>query len=124
QIRAAEKEFQQLEALYHRALAAPNDPRKQQAMSALERRGYELGLMLNSCKILNNAWRDVQKRAGKVAPLLDELASAERDAVAWAVREASSGDIPDPPVQWGKLSANEGRQKVKDLFGFDPGWGH
>jgi hypothetical protein len=43
--------------------------------------------MLNSRKILNDVWRDVVKRAKEVAPLIDELATADRDAVAFAVRE-------------------------------------
>jgi hypothetical protein len=122
QLRAADAEFRQLESLYNRVLAAPDDPRKQQALAQMYQRGQELGLMMNSRKILNNVWRDVQKRASKVAPPIDELATADRDAVAFAVREAHSGDIPEPPVQWGNLSAAEGRKKSRELFGFDVGW--
>jgi hypothetical protein len=46
--RAADLEFQQLEALYWKAKQAPDDPRKQQALAQMERRGHELGLMICS----------------------------------------------------------------------------
>jgi hypothetical protein len=121
-LRAAEQEFRQLESLWQRAQAAPDDPRKQQAIAALEQRGYQLGLMLNSRKILNDVWRSVEKRAKSVTTPIDEIATADRDAVAFAVREAHSGDIPEPPVKWENLSAAEGRKKSKELFGFDVGW--
>ena len=65
QLRAADREFQHLEVLYHQAQRAPDDPRKQQALAAMEQRGYQLGLLMNSRKILNDLWRDVQKRAAQ-----------------------------------------------------------
>ena len=121
QLRAAELEFQQLEVLHMRAQQAPDDPRKQQAIAALEQRGYQLGLMLNSRKILNDVWRDVQKRAEKVKPPIDVEATADRAAVAFHVRQAHSGDIPEAPVRWGQLSGKDFRAKVIKDHGFDPG---
>jgi hypothetical protein len=122
--RTADAEFRQLEALYNRVQQAPYDPRKAQAMAQMERRGQELGLMMNAHKILNNVWRDVVKRARAVAPPIDPEATQTHDDVAWAVKQASSGDIPEPPVRWGSLSAKEGREKVMKEYGFDPGWSH
>jgi hypothetical protein len=114
--RAAGLEFQQLEVLYHRAQQAPDDPRKAQALAALEQRGQQLGLMMNAHKILNNTWREVQKRASKVAPAIDEQATADHAAVAFAVREASSGDLPEPQVDLGKLSDVEFRKHLRDKY--------
>jgi hypothetical protein len=123
QLRAADREFRQLEALYNRTLAAPDDPRKQQAIAALEQRGWQLGLMLNSRAILNKVWRDVQKKASKVLPPIDVEATADHDMVAQSVRDGSTPILPEPPVKWGNLSAREGRERIKQDFGFDPGWG-
>jgi hypothetical protein len=119
QLRAADREFQELEALYHQAQCISNDdPRKAQAISWLERRGYQLGLLMNSRKILNDLWRDVQKRAAKVAPPIDELATADRDAVVFAVREASSGDLPAPRINFATMSDREFAEFTRKNYGF------
>jgi hypothetical protein len=116
--RTADAEFQQLEVLYNQAQRAPEDPRKAQALFQMERRGRELALMMNSHKILTKAWREVQNRARNVAPPIDELATADHDAVAFAVREMQSGDIPEPPVNLGQLTDAEFRAYTKKNFGF------
>jgi hypothetical protein len=119
QLRAADREFRELEALYHQAQRVSNDdPRKAQAISWLERRGYQLGLLMNSRKILNDLWRDVQKRAAKVAPPIDELATTDRDAVVFAVREASSGDLPAPLVNFATMSDREFAEYTRKHYGF------
>jgi hypothetical protein len=116
--RSADLEFQRLELLYHQMQQAPDDPRKAAAMAQMERRGQELGLMMNAHKILNNTWREVQKRAAKVLPPIDELVSADHAAVAFAVREASSGDIPEPKPNFGIMSDREFRDYTRKHFGF------
>jgi len=90
QRRAAELEFQQLEVLHWKAQQAPDDPRKQQALAQLERRGWELGIAMNAGKILDRAWRDVQKRAEKVKPPIDEEQTQIRADVAFAMKGASA----------------------------------
>jgi hypothetical protein len=119
QRRAADLEFQQLEALHWKVQQAPDDPRKAQALAQMERRGQELGLMMNAHKILNNAWRDVLKLAEKVKPPVDELATADREAVAFSIREGGSGRgmLPEPPVQLGNLSDNEFRKHLREKYG-------
>jgi hypothetical protein len=86
-----------------------------------EQRGQELGLMMKSRKILNDTWRAVQKKASKVLPDIDVLATADHDAVSFAMKQTVAGDIPSPPVNWGRLSGKEFREKVIKDHGFDPG---
>jgi hypothetical protein len=108
QRRAADAEFRQLEALYAQAQREPDDPRKQQVLMQMEQRGQELGLMMNARTMLNNAWRDVVKRAGKVAPPVDELATGDHNAVAALVRGASAPvDLAEPPPNFGSMSESE-----------------
>jgi hypothetical protein len=114
QRQAADREFQQLEVLYARAQQAGDDPRKAQAMAALERRGQELGLMMNAHTILNSAWRDVRNRAKSVAPPISEEATAWRAEVAAAVRSAG-GRVEDPPPKLGNLSDQEYRKYLQQL---------
>jgi hypothetical protein len=123
QIAAADIALRQLEVLYQQVRAAPNDPRKQAALQQLEQRGYQLGLQVNSRKILNDVWRDVQKRAKGVAPPIDEEATQTREEVIAWVRGQSTPVIPETPIRWGSLSAKEAREKSIKEFGFDVGWG-
>jgi hypothetical protein len=115
--RAADLEFQQLEVLYHRVQQAPDDPRKAAALAEMERRGQELGLMMNARTILGNARRDVLNRARTAQPPIDLEMTALRDEIAWAVRESRHGDIPDPPVNLGNLSDAEYRNYLRKNFG-------
>jgi hypothetical protein len=122
QRRAADLEFQQLEALYWKAQQAPDDPRKAEALAQMERRGQELGLMMNAGKILDRAWRDVQKRAEKVLPAIDSEVTATRMEVAQLIRDGGSGREPPPmpQVQLGSLDTQEYRRHVRETYGFDP----
>jgi hypothetical protein len=119
--RAADLEFRQLEALYYRTRQAPDDPRKAQALAAMERRGQELGLAMNARTIIANARRDVLRAASRARPPIDEEATAMRDEVIAAVRGASTPVIPEAPVKWGSLTGKEFREKVLRDHGFDPG---
>ena len=118
QLRMAEQEFQQLEVLHMRVQQAPDDPRKQQAVAALEQRGYQLGLMLNARKILDGVWRDVQKKASKVLPMIDPDLSQIRDDVAWAVKSASAKAPPEPPVNFGRMTDKEFKEYTRISYGF------
>lgn len=71
-------------------------------------------------------WAKVEKAlnselAKKFSRLPDPDATAERDAVAAAVRSASTKAPPDKPPNLGGLSNAEYNQKVKEQFGFNPG---
>jgi hypothetical protein len=120
QRRAAELEFQQLEVLHWRAQQAPDDPRKAEALAQIERRGQELGLMMNAGKILDRAWRDVQRRAEKARPPIDIAATEDRELVAQSIRDAGSGRaVPaEPPPNLGRMSDSEFRKYTLENFGF------
>ncbi len=121
---AMDREFQELEVLYHRAQQASDDPRKAQAMAQMEAKGREIGLVLTAGKILNNARRDVVKRAEKVKPAIDSYQTELRQEIAGIMRGVGGKVAPQAPTNYGKLSGAEGRRKVMEEFGFDPGWGH
>jgi hypothetical protein len=117
--RAADLEFQQLEVLYNRVQQAPNDPRKAAALAEMERRGQELGLMMNARTILNNTWRDVQKRASKVAPAIDEQATADRDAIYQSIRDGQGPiNIPEEKPNFGIMDDKTFRDYTKRHYGF------
>jgi hypothetical protein len=120
QRRAADLEFQQLEVLYWKTQQAPDDPRKAEALAQLERRGHELGLMMNAQKILNNAWRDVVSRAEKVKPAIDEDATADRNMVAAAIRDSGANRPmpPSPAPNFGSMTDNELREYTRKNFGY------
>jgi len=72
------------------------------------------------------AWAKVEKTfnaelAKKFSRLPDPDATAERDAVAAAVRSASTKAPPEKPLSLSGLSNAEYNQKVKEQFGFNPG---
>jgi hypothetical protein len=119
QRRAADLEFQQLEALYWKAQQAPDDPRKAQALAQMERRGQELGLMMNAQKILNGVWRDVQRRAEKVLPAIDSEVTAARMELAQIIRDGGSNRAapPMPQVRLGTLSDSEFRKHLLETYG-------
>lgn len=52
---------------------------------------------------------------------VDEEATEDRDAVAAAVRGASTRAPADAPVNFGNQSNSEFRNTVKEKYGFDPG---
>ncbi len=120
---ALDREFQQLEVLYHQAQQAPDDPRKATALAQMEARGREIGLALNAGKMLDRVWRDVQKRAAAVKPAVDSEQTALRQEISGLMRSAGRGLPPaEPPPNFGKMSGPDGRRAVLERYGFDPGW--
>jgi hypothetical protein len=117
--RAADAEFSQLEILYRQTQQAPDDPRKAEALAQMEQRAQQLGYMMNAPTMLNRAWRDVVKRASKVAPPVDELATGDHNAVAALVRGASAPlDLAEPAPKFGEMSDAEFREYSRKNFGF------
>jgi hypothetical protein len=117
--KAADAEFQQLEVLYHRVQNAPNDPRKAQAIAALEQRGQQLGLMMNAHKILNNVWRDVQKRAAKVPPPIDTDATELRAEIAFQMKQGQGpAVIPGEKPNFGIMDDRTFKDYTKRHYGF------
>jgi hypothetical protein len=115
--------------LHQRWLAEPDsNPNKQSALRDLEAQAERLWFMVNGKQIVRDAVKALRKEnADKVPDMTREdwLVTADHNMVAQAVRDARGELNPKPEViEWGKLSGAEGRQKVKDEFGFDPGWGH
>jgi hypothetical protein len=124
-IAKAQKDFRGLEAIYAQTQKAPEDPRKAEALALMERRGQELQLMLSARQLIRTTRNTILKRADSVKPPYDPDASFDREMVAQAVRDGRGELNPQPEkIEWGKLSGTEGRRKVQEEFGFDPGWGH
>jgi hypothetical protein len=119
QLRAADQEFRQLEALYFRLQHAPNDPRKAQAMAQLERRGQELGLMMNARTMIANARRDVLSRAKKAPPEIDIEATLDRDMIAQSIRDGQGPiNIPEEKPNFGIMDDRTFRDYTKRHYGF------
>jgi hypothetical protein len=92
----------------------PNvDPKQVQELNRL---AYQLNIACHSAAILRRVNNNILKEARALKPPLDPDASADRAAVAFAVREASSGDLPEPQVDLGKLSDVEFRKHLRDKY--------
>jgi len=101
------------------ALKQTTDPKQVQELRKLE---YQLSVAANSASILRQARNQIIKEANGLKPPIDPEATADRDAIAQAIREGQGPiNVPDPPVQWGRLSGKEFREKVIRDHGFDPG---
>jgi hypothetical protein len=116
----AAAEYQRLEATYRSVERTPNSPKRTQALQELNRRGQEIWLQASADNIVRTAIRDVRGAARKEPKPIDEEATADRAAVAQAIRESGSGKVPpaEPPIQWGRLSENEFRNLTREKFGF------
>jgi hypothetical protein len=98
------------------------DPKR---LEELQQYGAKLEIAINANGILRKARLDIINEVGRMKPPIDEDATQTHLDVAAAVRGAAAPvNMKEPPIEWGKLSGTEGRQKVKEQFGFDPGWGH
>jgi hypothetical protein len=106
--RAADAEFKQLELLHAQITRDPrNDPRKGAALAAIERRGQQLGLMMNAPEILRRAERDIIKRANDYRPI-DPDATADRAMVAAAVRDGRGVvDLKEPAPDFASMTDAE-----------------
>jgi hypothetical protein len=119
----AQRELSQLDNLYGRAKAAPDDPRKASALVQMEQYGRHLQLIVNAPGVVRQVRNEIRGMDRRAPKEIDEIATADRDAVYQAIRDGSTPILPEPPVKWGNLSAREGRERIKQDFGFDPGWG-
>jgi hypothetical protein len=118
QLRAADLEFKQRERQYNQWALAPDSPQKQQTMTALYRRGEELGLMLNSKSILQNARKQVVDRARSIPPALDYDAMETRADIAQAMRGASRPvNFKEPAPDFNGMSDNEYRNFIRKEYG-------
>jgi hypothetical protein len=122
-IQAADREFRQLEAQYNRVQLAPDSPQKQQALAEMQQRGYALGLLMNTPKIISQLRRQVIDRAAKAPLPVDPDATLDRALIVQAIKEGGSGRAapPQPQVNLGRLTAQEYRNYVRENFGFDSG---
>jgi hypothetical protein len=118
QIAAADKEFRELEALHFRAMQAPDDPRKQQAIAMLEARGRELGLAMNAKAIIMNARRAVQKRAESFRPI-DEDATELRADIAFQMKQGKGpAVIPEERPNFGVMTDRDFQAYTRKHYGF------
>ncbi len=59
--------------------------------------------------------------ASEFKPPVDEVATGDREAVAAAVRGASTKVTAEPAPSFGHMSNSEFRKSVREKYGFDPG---
>ena len=87
----------------------------------LMQRGYQLGVALNSDKIMRRVWNQIVHTAKQHKPI-DQEATEIHEAIYHAVRSGSSGGKapPEVPQKMGGMTTNEYRKYVKDNWGFDP----
>jgi hypothetical protein len=94
--------------------ADPNaNPAEIKQLTTLAR---QLDAAMRSPAILRNARNQILAEAKKLKPPYDPEASQIRDDVAWAVRQAQHGDIPEPPVNLGQLTDAEYRNYLRKNF--------
>jgi hypothetical protein len=119
--REASIELQKAQVL----LAPPPAGATPQQIAELQNYGARLQIAVNSHAILRKAIHGILNDARKIPPPVDHDVMAARAEIAQVMKHASGPiDAKEPPIEWGKLSANEGRRAVKEKYGFDPGWGH
>jgi hypothetical protein len=113
--RAADLQLRKVEA----ALASdPNAPKEK--VAALWQYGNRLGLALNAKEIIKRATNEVVRRAKAFKPI-DPDATADREMVAAAVRDAHHKIEPTAPPDLSELSNRELRDHVRREYGFDVG---
>jgi hypothetical protein len=108
--RAVDQELRRVEQVYNQT----TDPAQR---AQLQQYGNRLGIALNSREILNRAVREVVKR-GRAHHPIDEIATADHDAVAASVRGASGKAQPEPPPNLGQMSDKQLREYTRTNFGF------
>ena len=91
---------------------AIKDPRLTQAYLQREQNPRAWG------KVKSELGKKLQDRFNK---LPNREATDDREAVAQAVRGASTKVNTDPPPKFGQMSNTEYRKSVRDQYGFDPG---
>jgi hypothetical protein len=77
----------------------------------------QLNVALHGREILNRAMREIVSRGQAHRPI-DEVATADHDAVAAAVRGSSAKASPEPPPNFGNMSDKQLREYTKTNFGF------
>jgi hypothetical protein len=82
------------------ALKQTTDPKQ---IAELNKLAFQLNVAANSAAILRQARNHILNEAKKLPPPISEEATQIHDDVAWAVRQAQHGDIPEPQVDLGKL---------------------
>jgi hypothetical protein len=97
------------------ALKQATDPKQ---IAELTKLAHQLDVASRSASILRQVKNQIISEAKKLQPPIDPEATADRDAVAAAVREAMSGDIPEKPVNLGTMSDREFGEYTRKNFGF------
>ena len=111
---AANRDLAEVQFSLKQLQADPNaDPKQVRELNKL---AYQLNVAVHSHSILRRVNLNVLKEARSLPLPYDPEASADRAAVAFAVREASSGDLPEPQVDLGKLSDVEFRKHLRDKY--------
>ena len=114
--RAVAAELRQVEAALFWQQRNPNAADPGYAAQLQQYRG-QLNVALRSREILNRAVREIVQRGQAHRPI-DEIASADHDAVAFHMRGASGKASPEPPPALGNLSDKEFKRYTRENFGF------
>lgn len=96
--------------MHHKALS---DPR---VAEAWQRRAEQPAQF---AKILRGLHKELAQEFSKQP---DKQVTEDRDAVAAAVRGASTKAPEEKPPDFSRMNNQEGRKAVMEKFGFDPGW--
>jgi predicted nucleic acid-binding Zn-ribbon protein len=94
------------------------DPAKVRELNTL---AYQLNIAANSPAILRRARNQIVKEANGLKPPYDPDATALYDEITAWMHGASTPVVPEKPVQWGRLSGRDFRERVLKEFGYDPG---
>jgi hypothetical protein len=118
QIQAADREFRQLERQYNRVQMAPDSPQKNKLLAEIYSRGQELGLLMNTPKIIAQLRRQVIDRAQKTPLPIDEDATAVRGEISQIMRGASRpSNYVEPPPNLGRMTDSEFREYLRKEHG-------
>ncbi len=83
----------------------------------MERRGQELGLMMNAPRILQRLERDIEKRAWEFKPIDVEMTQTRMEIAASMQQGRSTVEVKEKPPALGQMSDQEFRNYTKQ-FGF------
>jgi len=115
--KAASLDLAHVQHALMRLQADPNaDPAKVQELNRL---GYQLSVAANSASILRQARNQIIKEANALKPPIDPEATADRDAIAQAIREGQGPiNIPEAPPNFATMSDREFKDFTRRHYGF------
>jgi hypothetical protein len=97
--------------------ADPNADRGQ--IQQLQTLSYQLSIAAQSHSILRRLNNSILRQARSLKPPIDAEATADRDASVQAIRDGQGpAHIPDPPVNFGRMTDKEFKEYTRIHYGF------